>query len=239
MKWFYINVLRSTDFNNDILNTEKTLILLNRFSSYVLNFLIFLMKNEPIFTLTTLFDIDLNILLKIFNNIDLRIFLFELETFICYVFFLVAVVTFNSFQKKCFQLPYLLSIFSDINDFFNIFLIRFLDLFNSSRFKDTWLFSFFLIFCLIRLLTVNVKTIFFLKSIFFVKHNDWFVIICFSFIIDCYGCVELKSITQLHFSIVNIFFSQFMSELCNFNQSISKMILWMIILTISKINAFW
>ena len=51
-KWnvFCIDVLRSADFNNDILNTEETLILLDRFNSYVLSLLIFLMKNELTFT---------------------------------------------------------------------------------------------------------------------------------------------------------------------------------------------
>ena len=51
LKWnvLCIRVLGSADFNSNISNIEKTLILLSRFSSYVLSLLIFLMKNEPIF----------------------------------------------------------------------------------------------------------------------------------------------------------------------------------------------
>ena len=45
-----ISVSESADSNNDILNIEKTLIFLSRFSSYVLNPLTYLMKNESIFT---------------------------------------------------------------------------------------------------------------------------------------------------------------------------------------------
>ena len=52
LKWnvFCISVLKLADFNNNISNIEKTLIFLNKLSSWVLNSLIFLMKNEWIFT---------------------------------------------------------------------------------------------------------------------------------------------------------------------------------------------
>ena len=132
---------------------------------------------------------------------------------------------------------YLLNIFSDVDNRFDISWTRFFNLLDFSSFENAWIFSFFLISYLINFLIMIVKRIFFFEFIFSVEHNDWLDVICFSFIIDRCRCVNLKLITQLHFSNVNIFFFQFMSELCNFNQDLFKMILWVIILIISKINA--
>ena len=147
-------------------------------------------------------------------------------------------LAFNSFRKRCFQLSYLLSMFSNVDDRSDIFWVRSFNLFDLSRSEDAWIPSFFLTSYFIRFLIMIIEAIFF-KLIFFVKHSNWLDVVYFSFIIDCCRCVNLRSITQLHLSNVNIFFFQFIFELCNFNQDIPKMMSWVIISTISKINAFW
>ena len=91
-KWnvFYIDVLKSVDFNSDILNTEKILILLNKSSSYVLNLLTSLMKNKPTFTWFN-FLLDFFVLRFFISKYTLFLF-FSRDAIFCFLL---------TYLKKC------------------------------------------------------------------------------------------------------------------------------------------
>ena len=90
-----------------------------------------------------------------------------------YDWYLSNAFAFNSSRKKCFQLSYLSSMFFDVDDCSDIFWIRFFDLLDLSKSENAWIFSFFLIFYFIRLLTVTVEMIFF-KINFFCR-TQWLI----------------------------------------------------------------
>ena len=106
-KWniFYISVLRSADFNNDMSNIEKTLILLNRFSSYVLSSLTFWMKNESTFTwfnflldfFVLRFFVNKYILFFFFNRNAIFRFLLTYLKKCCYIFIILLCTICNIF----------------------------------------------------------------------------------------------------------------------------------------------